>query len=137
MTSEAGLLLFKIGSNCYPLPCWEGGPSHLPPRGSRSLPFLSRHSPCDPSPGRYPALAWSGMLKLPLSPPWTPTSGSLICQAQVGRGFWRMTSDSSLCRAHGHPIKQKLQRWEVRFLGDGFLGDGFRFSTEHLSLHPA
>jgi hypothetical protein len=42
-----------------------------------------------------------------------------------------MTSDPSLCRAHRHLIKLKLQRWEVCFLGDGF-----RFSAEGLSLHP-
>lgn len=75
MTSEAGLLFFKIGSNCSPALLGRQALSS-PAQGfaiyfavaSSSLPFLSRHSPCDPSPGRYPALAWGRMLKLSLSP---------------------------------------------------------------------
>lgn len=135
MASGAGLLLFKIRSNCFPALLGrqtQGLAVYFSVAPGACLSSADMHIPCDPSPGHYPALGQGGMENLLLALPLTPTSGSLICQARRQEGgFRRMTSNPSLCRAHRHLIKLKLQRWEVHFLGDGF-----QFSAEDLSLHP-
>lgn len=76
MTSEAGLLFFKIMSNYFPTLLGRRTLSS-PAQGlaiyflwpPRSLPFFGRHVPCDLSLGHYPALGWGGMEKLPLALP--------------------------------------------------------------------
>lgn len=110
MTSEAGLLLFKIRSNCFPallgrqaLSSPAQGLALYFPVAPTSLPFLSRHIPCDPSPGHYPALGWGGNEKLTPSLPLDTYLRSFDLPGAGRRGFRRMTSDPSLCPAHGHP----------------------------------